>query len=179
MRGTEDELETWRAELDNGLRTHGSVDYMSILRRFSHGCHRLYNMDAVRLFSFVLLHRAYTRQGQQDVGVRRNLDVEGKTYNMKIDTRGYKMVDAISEKEMLQNKGKHAIIKLFGKMADDMKKQAGNRLCAEFYVDGNASGNSKRLMGLESFMSVNTGAQVATDPLATTLNDTYGGLSTA
>lgn len=79
-----------RAELDNGIRTHGSVDYMSILRRFSHGCHRLYNMDAVRLFSFVLQHRAYTRQGQVDVGVRRNLDVDGRTYNMKIDTRGYK-----------------------------------------------------------------------------------------
>jgi hypothetical protein len=81
---------TVRAELDNGIRTHGSVDYMSILRRFSHGCHRLYNMDAVRLFSFVLQHRAYTRQGQVDVGVRRNLDVEGRTFNMRIDTRGYK-----------------------------------------------------------------------------------------
>ncbi|MCX4242139.1 L,D-transpeptidase family protein [Paraliomyxa miuraensis] len=81
---------TVRAELDNGIRTHGSVDYMSILRRFSHGCHRLYNMDAVRLFSFVLRHREYTRLGQQDVGVRRNLEVAGKTYNMRIDTRGYK-----------------------------------------------------------------------------------------
>ncbi|MCH9687699.1 MAG: L,D-transpeptidase [Deltaproteobacteria bacterium] len=81
---------TIRAELDNGIRTHGSVDYMSILRRFSHGCHRLYNMDAVRLFSFVLRHRPYTRLGQQDVGVRRNLVAEGKTYHMKIDTRGYK-----------------------------------------------------------------------------------------
>jgi hypothetical protein len=81
---------TVRAELDNGIRTHGSVDYMSILRRFSHGCHRLYNMDAVRMFSFVLRHRAYTRLGQQNVGVRRNLDVEGQTFNMKIETRGYK-----------------------------------------------------------------------------------------
>ena len=81
---------TVRAELDNGIRTHGSVDYMSILRRFSHGCHRLYNMDAVRLFSFVLRHREYTRLGQQNVGVRRNLDVDGRTYNMRIDTRGYK-----------------------------------------------------------------------------------------
>lgn len=79
-----------RAELDNGIRTHGSVDYMSILRRFSHGCHRLYNMDAVRMFSFILRHRAYARLGQQDVGVRRNLDVEGRTFNMRIDTRGYK-----------------------------------------------------------------------------------------
>ncbi|MCB9715313.1 MAG: hypothetical protein H6712_15705 [Myxococcales bacterium] len=81
---------TVRAELDNGIRTHGSVDYMSILRRFSHGCHRLYNMDAVRLFSFVLRHRDYLRQGQQNVGVRRNLEHEGQTYTMKLDTRGYK-----------------------------------------------------------------------------------------
>ena len=94
-----------------------------------------------------------------------------------LDTRGYKMVDAISEKEMLQNKGKHAIIKLFGKMADDMKKNAGTRLCAEFYVDGNATGNSKRLSGLETMMSM-TG-QTAADREATTLNDTYAGLSTA
>jgi hypothetical protein len=77
-------------EFDNGIRTHGSVDYMSILRRFSHGCHRLYNMDAVRLFSFVLRHRPYTRAGQQNVGVGRVIEVEEKTYHMKIGTRGYK-----------------------------------------------------------------------------------------
>jgi len=28
---------------DNQIRTHGSVDYTSIARRFSHGCHRLVN----------------------------------------------------------------------------------------------------------------------------------------
>ena len=48
---------TIRAELDNQIRTHGSVDYMSIMRRYSHGCHRLYNMNAVRMFSFILQHR--------------------------------------------------------------------------------------------------------------------------
>ena len=78
------------SEFDNSIRTHGSVDYMSILRRFSHGCHRLYNMDAVRMFSFLLAHREYTRQGQQTVGVRRNIEHEERTYQMKIDTRGYK-----------------------------------------------------------------------------------------
>ena len=75
---------------DNSIRTHGSVDYMSILRRFSHGCHRLYNMDAVRLFSFVLRHRDYSREGQIAVGVGRYLEVEERTYHMKIGTRGYK-----------------------------------------------------------------------------------------
>ena len=42
---------------DNGIRTHGSFDYMSLRGRFSHGCHRLNNQLALRLFSFVLGHR--------------------------------------------------------------------------------------------------------------------------
>lgn len=78
------------SEFDNSIRTHGSVDYMSILRRFSHGCHRLYNMDAVRLFTFVLQHREYSRVGQIPVGVGRRLEHEGRTFHMKISTRGYK-----------------------------------------------------------------------------------------
>ncbi len=78
------------SEFDNSIRTHGSVDYMSILRRFSHGCHRLYNMDAVRLFTFVLQHRSYSRIGQIPVGVGRTLEHDGRTFQMKIGTRGYK-----------------------------------------------------------------------------------------
>jgi len=78
------------SEFDNSIRTHGSVDYMSILRRYSHGCHRLYNMDAVRMFAFVLQHRDYTRLGQVPVGVGRDIEYEGRTYNMRISTRGYK-----------------------------------------------------------------------------------------
>ncbi len=78
------------SEFDNSIRTHGSVDYMSILRRYSHGCHRLYNMDAVRMFSFVLQHREYQRVGQIPVGVGRHLDVEGRSFHMKISTRGYR-----------------------------------------------------------------------------------------
>jgi len=79
-----------KSEFDNSIRTHGSVDYMSILRRFSHGCHRLYNMDAVRMFSFILQHRAYTRVGQVPVGVGRTLEVDERTYKLRIPSRGYK-----------------------------------------------------------------------------------------
>jgi len=75
---------------DNQIRTHGSVDYMSILRRFSHGCHRLYNMNAVRMFSMILQHRPYTREGQTRIGAGRSLEHGGKTYVMKLETRGYK-----------------------------------------------------------------------------------------
>ena len=84
-------------EIDNQIRTHGSVDYMSILRRYSHGCHRLLNRNAVRLFSFVLRHRAFERMGQQPVGYRRLVEYEGETFRIAIDTRGYRyhLVDPI------------------------------------------------------------------------------------
>jgi hypothetical protein len=75
---------------DNQIRTHGSVDYMSILRRFSHGCHRLYNMNAVRMFSMILQHRDYVREGQTQIGAARKFEVEDQEYVMRLGTRGYK-----------------------------------------------------------------------------------------
>jgi len=56
---------------DNGIRTHGSFDYMSLRGRFSHGCHRLYNQQAMRLFSFVLSHRHMRVTGSVPLGFRR------------------------------------------------------------------------------------------------------------
>jgi hypothetical protein len=80
---------TLRHGNDEGIRTHGSVDYMSIMRRHSHGCHRLHNHIAVRLMSFVLAHRPHRRVGQQRLSWRRVLEHEGETYNMEIDEGGY------------------------------------------------------------------------------------------
>jgi len=74
---------------DQGIRSHGSVDYMSIARRHSHGCHRLHNHLAVRLMSFVLRHRRYERHGEDDVGYSRAIVYEGKTYTMRVDQGGY------------------------------------------------------------------------------------------
>ena len=74
---------------DQGIRTHGSVDYMSIMRRHSHGCHRLHNHIAVRLMSFVLKHRPHTRRGQQIMDYERELEYEGKTYTIEFKRGGY------------------------------------------------------------------------------------------
>lgn len=74
---------------DEGIRTHGSVDYMSIMRRHSHGCHRLHNHIAVRMMSFVLAHRPHRRVGQQEIGFRRAFDYEGHTYRIEMDQGGY------------------------------------------------------------------------------------------
>jgi hypothetical protein len=75
---------------DNQIRTHGSVDYTSIARRFSHGCHRLVNNRAVRLYDFVLRHRAFTRQGNVPLGhMKKVFTVDDKEYEYELNTRGY------------------------------------------------------------------------------------------
>jgi len=74
---------------DNGIRTHGSVDYTSIARRYSHGCHRLVNSHAVRLFDFILQRRPFERAGNQAMWLRKSFTHEDKEYEYVIDTRGY------------------------------------------------------------------------------------------
>ena len=74
---------------DEGIRTHGSVDFMSIMRRHSHGCHRLHNHIALRLMSFVLAHRAHTRVGQERIAFERKLTVHDRTYSLLLQQGGY------------------------------------------------------------------------------------------
>lgn len=74
---------------DNQIRTHGSVDYTSIARRFSHGCHRVVNSRAVRMFDFILRRRPFDRVGNQAVNLRRHFAYEDKEYEYLLDTRGY------------------------------------------------------------------------------------------
>ena len=79
-----------RGDFDNQIRTHGSVDYTSIARRFSHGCHRLVNNRAVRLYDFVLRHRAFTRVGNVPLNLKKRL--RGRrpdVYHYALKTRGY------------------------------------------------------------------------------------------
>lgn len=74
---------------DNQIRTHGSVDYTSIARRYSHGCHRLVNNRAVRMFGFVLAHSAFTRVGDQKVAFRKEFVHQGNAYAYSVRSRGY------------------------------------------------------------------------------------------
>jgi len=75
--------------LDNGIRAHGSVNYQSIQKRHSHGCHRLHNHLALRLFGYVLAHRTHKRLGQEPATYGRVFEHEEKTYRLRVDTRGY------------------------------------------------------------------------------------------
>ena len=74
---------------DEGIRTHGSVTYSSILGGYSHGCHRLYNHLAVRLAGFLLSHRTHHRRGSIPVDYNREVVVEDQTIDIEIRSRGY------------------------------------------------------------------------------------------
>jgi hypothetical protein len=80
-----------RPDFDNGVRAHGSSDYLSIYSAngFSHGCHRLPNHIAIRLYSFLVGHRHHTVAGDQPLGFSRQF-LHGETvYEMRIPSRGY------------------------------------------------------------------------------------------
>jgi hypothetical protein len=74
---------------DHGIRTHGSVDYRSIKRGTSHGCHRLYNQLALRLSGFLLDHRAHARRGKLLTEYRRTLEWNEQIVEVEVPTRGY------------------------------------------------------------------------------------------
>ena len=74
---------------DNGIRSHGSVDYRSILTRYSHGCHRLHNHLALRLFSFVIRHSRFVRRGQVPLAYAKRFAYKGRNYKIQLNTRGY------------------------------------------------------------------------------------------
>ena len=81
-----------RSTVDDGIRTHGSVDYTSVFGDFSHGCHRLQNHLAVALFSFILAHRPHRYEGPVSVDYRRDVDLGERVESLRIEQRGERFV---------------------------------------------------------------------------------------
>jgi hypothetical protein len=75
---------------DIEIRTHGSANYRSILRGYSHGCHRLFNHLALRLGAFVLAHAEHERRGQIDQRYGRTVRWKGRTFRLQAESRGYR-----------------------------------------------------------------------------------------
>jgi hypothetical protein len=80
-----------RPDFDNGVRAHGSADYLSIYSAngFSHGCHRLPNHLAIRMYSFILRHRPMRVVGDSPMGFQRQFLWKETVYEMRIPSRGY------------------------------------------------------------------------------------------
>lgn len=93
----------------------------------------------------------------------------------ELDWRGYSSTDAMTKKEQLMNKGTEAIVNVFSELAkslmDDMNDQFGD----ELYKDGNATGNTKGIHGIESFMGAGS---VAANGYIVQPSDTYANLRT-
>lgn len=79
--------------VDEGIRSHGTGNLRSIVedRQGSHGCHRLFNTNVMRLSSFLLRHREHVHHGPVDVSYRRRLRHRGRSGRLEIDSRGYRI----------------------------------------------------------------------------------------
>jgi hypothetical protein len=75
----------------------------------------------------------------------------------------------------LMNKSKEAIINIYSDVGESLMSDINDSFGEELYVDGNATGNSKRIHGLESFFGT-SGA--AAQGYVGTPSDTYCGLRT-
>lgn len=95
----------------------------------------------------------------------------------QLEYRGYAMTDMVTKKERLMNTGTEAIINRYSEVAGLMMESIEASMGDEFYIDGNATGNEKRMHGIESFMGT-TGSAIVGSPVMNP-SDSYGGLSTA
>jgi hypothetical protein len=80
-----------RPDFDNGVRAHGSSDYLSLYSAngFSHGCHRLPNHIAIRMYSFLLQHRTKRVVGDVPIGFQRQFLSDNTVYEMRIPSKGF------------------------------------------------------------------------------------------
>jgi hypothetical protein len=72
-----------------------------------------------------------------------------------LDWRGYSVTDGMTKGEFLQNRSKEAIIKLYSEISSNLTDDMEDAFGEEFYIDGTAAQNAKRIHGIESFMQGN------------------------
>ncbi|HEY4117103.1 MAG TPA: hypothetical protein VGM56_04585 [Byssovorax sp.] len=75
---------------DEGVGTHGSVSYDSIHHGSSHGCHRLFNHESVRLGDFLLKHRNHEAKGVIELGYGRQVAWQHKSLTLKMEKGGFR-----------------------------------------------------------------------------------------
>lgn len=95
---------------------------------------------------------------------------------LTVDVRGYTATDRYTLKQKLMNKGPEQIDDLYKQKSKRLGKRMRQTLCRELYVDGYASGNGNRFIGIESALG-DDGNTVAADLIAKP-DDQYGGLDT-
>lgn len=90
--------------------------------------------------------------------------------------RGYAATDSYGKLEKLKNKNAEAIVKFWSESATLLMEDIEEHFGDELYVDGEASGNTKRIHGIESFFGL-TGTVSTKQPVGVP-DDSYAGLDT-
>lgn len=100
----------------------------------------------------------------------------------QLDWRGYAITDSLTKQERLKNKSTEAIVKLYDGIARNLLDDVDDQFCDEFYINGYAAGNQKRIHGIESFLNSATqqsgnfvALPAATYANLSTVLGTYGG----
>lgn len=133
-----------------------------------------YNMSGTDL-EWRIRYRRQSMQGMAD-GDTLTFARQNRLKRASLDWRGYAATDSETKKEKLMNKSAEAIITRYSEITklllEDMEENFGD----EVYIDGNATGNEKRIHGIESFMGTTGSAVTGTPAMAP--SDTYAGLAT-
>lgn len=93
----------------------------------------------------------------------------------QLEYRGYAATDSMTKLERLKNKNVEAIVKIYSEIASNLMDDMDDQFGDELYIDGNATGNSKRIHGIESFLGA--GSTGTKQPVVAP-SDSYAGLNT-
>jgi len=134
---------------------------------------RLIYNDSGKTLDWQIKHKQRDLDGREDMEQvtfeRQNLYV-----NATLPWRGYVMQDAISQKERLMVRGNEALVQIWPNKMRSMMEDAQDKMNIQLFVDGNASGNEKKIHGLESIFAYTT--STSTSEFAT-CNESYAGLT--
>lgn len=115
-----------------------------------------------------------------------HIDAQARPYtrlqhllNAALDFAYYEMEDSITPRELMENGGEPAIVKIFDKKMAKLQNSFAQAIASQFYNDNSVAqtGIPSPMAGFESMMSF--GSQTATELYQSSSDDTYAGQSTA
>jgi hypothetical protein len=182
----------WARDAATTLANHIREEEQAWMRSFAIGAmieaggNIVYNQEG-RGFDWPVRYRKHNLEGNTGE-TERNFIRRNLWQTAFQEYRGYQAVDSITEKELQQNRGDSAIIKLWDNFQSRLDESVQQGIATEFFIDGSAVGNTTRWHGFESFFggtrTITEGTAGAADRTANAgdvslyPNDTYAGLST-
>lgn len=180
----------WARSMATTLATHIRTVEESMMRNFQMGAlleaaGRINYNNGGRGFDWPVQYRLHNVEGNTGE-TERNFARRNLWKTASLPYRGYQATDAIYYKELKENQGEAAVVKVFNDFTGRLETSIKQAMGTEFYIDGTASGNEKKWHGFESMYGATQTVNI-TDGTARTANaadkvmypnTTYAGLST-